>query len=374
MDARSLKGLYEHSGPFASVYLDTQRTDAQAAQAIELRWRQLRRQLAADGADEPTLRALDGAVGSDRGLPAPKGQAIFASNGEIVLTEELRIPPAADQACFTRLPHVLPLLAQWEDFPPYLLVATDRAGADLEVRLPAGPRVSAQVEGETDELHKAAFGGSYVEARHQRRVENQWERNAREVTRQIEELGTRYRVGMIVLTGDVRARSLIREQLGPAWRDKVVELPTGGRAEGTDQQLAEAAAQAVVAEAEAAVRAEVRRRFERSEAHGEAVHGLDPTVEALRRAQVDTLIMADSAADGAAKLWWSPEPPMIATNRQELTAGGATEVYQDQAADVLIRAVADTAAQLMVVSGGEPAPPEGIGAILRARSTGQEEY
>lgn len=373
MDARSLKGLYEHPGPFASVYLDTQRTDAQAAEAIELRWRQLRRQLARDGADEPTLRALDGAVGSDRGLPAPKGQAIFASHGEILLLEELRIPPAADQVCFARLPHVLPLLAQWEDFPPYLLVAADRAGADLEVRLPAGPGRSAQVEGETDELHKVASGG-WSASRNQRRVDNQWERNAGEVAREIEELGTRYRLDMVVLTGDVRAKALIREQLGPVWRDKVVELATGGRAEGADQEAAEAAAQAAVAEAEAAVRAELRRRFERSEAHGQAVHGLNQTIEALQRAQVDTLIMADSAGDGDTGLWWSSEPPMIATNPQELAAGGASEVYQDPAADVLIRAVADTAAQLMVVSGGEPAPAGGIGAILRSRSTGQEAF
>src|SRR5947209_10588607 len=108
MEPGRLKALYDNSGPFASVYLATERADPEAGHAIDLRWRELRGRLRAEGADEPTLQAIDAAVGSGRGQTSPHGRAIFAAGATVLLQEELRVPTALDRASFGQLPDVLP--------------------------------------------------------------------------------------------------------------------------------------------------------------------------------------------------------------------------------------------------------------------------
>jgi len=368
MDLALLKPLYDHPGPFASVYIDTRRTDLQAPHEIELRWRDLRRQLATEGADASTLAALDSAVGSDRGQPAPQGQALFAAGGELLHLEELQFLPMPDRASFGRLPHVLPMLAQRVDHPPYLLVLADRVGADLEVRMPFGPPYTEQVDGETSPIRKVA-PGDWSQDRYQRRVENTWDRNARKVALEVERLGNLYRAGLIVVSGDVRARSLLLEHLGRAWRDRTVELPTGGRAEGADRERADLRAMAAAGAEEESMRARLRERFEHGLVHGGAVHGFLATIEALRRADVDTLILSNAPQVLDAWVWWDPNSALIALHPEDLEAVRAAETHRDRAADVLPRTLAHTSGQLMLVSDGEPGPDGGIGALLRHQAT-----
>jgi len=132
MEPSHLKALYDNPGPFASVYLVTERADPEAGHPIKQRWRELRGRLAADGADEPTLEAIDAAVGSDRGQPSPYGQAIFAAGAAVLLQEQLRAPTMLDRTAFGPLPDILPLLAQTLDFSSYQLVLADRTGADVQ--------------------------------------------------------------------------------------------------------------------------------------------------------------------------------------------------------------------------------------------------
>jgi len=371
MDLTTLKPLYTQADPIASVYLDTERAIPQAAQVIARRARALHDRLAEQGADPSTLGALEAEAGSDRGLPAPQGQALFAAGGRIVHREELPRPPAADDACFGRLPRVLPMLALRRDRPTYLLVRVDRTGADLEVHSGAAgdphdrAATTATVDGDTDPLRKVK-PGDWSQARYQRRAENTWDRNARGVAEEVERLAARHRAGLIVLTGDVRARSLLRERLGKAWRDRVVDSPAGGgRAPGSDPEQAEAAARDAARKVARARREETAAQLGRGLADGTAVQGLGPVTAALREAAVDTLVLAPDQLPADAELYWDAAAPAeagpgdIALEPGELSATHASRPVRDEAAEVLLRAATLGASRLMVVPPPEPEEPGG---------------
>jgi hypothetical protein len=367
VELEDLRPLYSHPGPFASVYIDTERSDPQAAQAITLRWKELRRRLGADGADPATLDALEAAVGTDRGLPAPRAQALFACRGELLHAEELPAPPPADTARFGRLPHVLPLLTLRREHPPYLLVLVDRVGADLQVRSPQRAAETRSVNGATTPIRKVEPGG-WSQPRYQRRAENTWDRNARGVAAEVERLGAEYRARLVVVSGDVRARALLLEHLGSPWRERTESLNSGGRAEGSHPERADAEALRIATEREAARRAELRERFVRNLASGGAVQGLDDTVDALRAGEVDVLLLAPDAPALDAWLWWGPAASDIAPEEKPLVEDlGVAEPHRDRAADVLIRSLVGLGGRVVVTSGEPPQPREGIGALLRTR-------
>lgn len=92
-----LDSLYARPGPYASVYVDTSRDIDDPDKAIELRRRHARSDLIKLGADPATADASADAVGTDTELPGRHGQALFATHGELVLTEELPQPPPVDR-------------------------------------------------------------------------------------------------------------------------------------------------------------------------------------------------------------------------------------------------------------------------------------
>jgi hypothetical protein len=365
MDLTFIRPLYDHPGPFASVYIDTERVDPQDWHAIDLRWRRLRARLGNRGADAATLDALAAAVGLDRGMSAPEGRALFAAGGRVLLEEELWAPPSADDAVIGGLPYVLPLLARRQEYPPFVFAAVDRVGADLEVRSPSGVARREQVTGATSPIRKVR-PGEWSQPRFQRRAENTWDRNARGVAAEVERLAVRHGAALITVVGDVRARSLLLEHLGKAWRERAVEV-FGGRADEPGPDRAHVGALAAAAALEQAARQEIRERFAQGLAEGAAVEGLAPSVAALREGNVDALILAPTPRVLRASVWWGPQPGQLAMDARDLEELHVAEPRRDRAADALVRAVVQTDGDLLVVSGSEPAPPSGVGAILRHR-------
>jgi hypothetical protein len=364
MDVAFLKALYDRPGPYASVYLNTDRASASAEHMIDLRWRELRRRLEETGADFRTLGALDDAAGSDRGQPSPHGQAIFAAGGEVLLQEELRSPTITDRATLAQVPDVMPMLAQHPDIPAHLLVLTDRTGADIEVHTAAGITARGAVQGSDYPVTKV--GSGYLNhPRYQRRAENTWEANAREVAAEVEHTAAANRAAMIAVCGDVRARGLLIEHLSPIWRRNTVSLDGGARGREAEMQRVRLAAESAAAEFEEAARAQIREQFARGLAEGGAVQGLEPTVEALRNGEVDTLLLRYGADETEAPAWWGPEPGQLALDPEELADVRAQQTRRDRAADVLVRALVWMRGRLLVVAKGEPGPEHGVGAVLR---------
>lgn len=109
----------------------------------------------------------------------------------------------------------------------------------------------------------------------------------------------------------------------------------------------------------------VAERFDRELANGQrAVSGLTPTVEAVRQARVETLLLSDE--DTRDRLWIGPDPMHVAATADELRDEfGVADPREDRADAALIRAAAATDSELVLLpTNGAPKDVQ-VGAVLR---------
>lgn len=353
-----LRPLYAGEGDCASVYLDASRTSEDAADLVALRWRAARERLASQGAGAATLVALDEVMtGQARSEP---GLVAFARSGEVMFTARLPHPPVREISRYARLPHLMPLLAQYPPQATQLRVRADRAGGEIMAVRTAEDITKERVEGVGWPVHKTSVGG-WSQARYQRSAEEAWEENAKQLAAAVTAAARQAGAGLIVIGGDVRARSLLLDHLGTPLRDRAVVVD---REVAADSDLmAEAAGQAARARAEA----ETGRRLESLRAqlgHGTATEGLPGTMAALRDGQASDVLLADDPASSAGA-WIGPEPSDLAVSESDLRERGIDQIAADRADAAIIRAVVGTGAELWFVPPGEPPPRSGIGALLR---------
>jgi hypothetical protein len=365
----TLTTLITSPGPFATAYLDASRAAELGPRKVELRWRALRDSLARQGADDATLDAMEAAVGGHAGVSGPYGQVLVGSGGRLRYDVVLPAPPRREIARQAPLPHLMPMVAQLGPVVPYVLALVDRTGADLTVHGPGG-QWSLEVQGDDHPIRKVGVGG-WSHLRYQRRAEDLWAANARQVADAIEAAvrGTGARV--VLLAGDVRARETLRKVLAEPAAELVVELHTGGRAEGIDEDSLAAEVDAMVARVAAEADQAVVDRF--TEARGRAVagvgdvlavDGIAETVGALCRAQVDTLLVVDDQSSDA-QAWVGPQPVHLGPSREELTELGVAEPVRDRLDAALVRAAAGTDAAVVTLAPGQLDLRDGVGATLR---------
>ncbi len=85
---------------------------------------------------------------------------------------------------------------------------------------------------------------------------------------------------------------------------------------------------------------------------------------ALRRAQVQTVVISDALAQDAT-LDIGAEPVQLAVDRQDLDDLGAEHVTTAPAGSAIVRAAVGTGADLVLVPGGPTRLADGVGAVLR---------
>ncbi|WP_019630422.1 hypothetical protein [Actinomadura atramentaria] len=355
MDLSSLKPLYSRPGPFVSVYAELLRPSEDAAKAAELRWRALRAELCARDAPAGALAAAEDAVAAALAERRTGGLAVFAARDGSARVEALPDAPVP-AARVAALPHVLPYLAARGERVPYLVAVVDRRGGAIDCVAADGARRRVAVEGDAEP--RGASGRDRDEARAQRSAETVWKGNAKRVGRALDRAARRCRAEAVVVAGDVRARAAVLEEVSDGLLARTVESDRGagpGLAEDVERVLELKAAERVWAVAE---------RFERELARGErAVAGLPATVEAVRRGQVASLLLDDP--DSPARLWVGPEPGQVAASPDELRRLGVREPVEDRADAALVRAVAATDGELVVLPGDGPNAELGVGAVLR---------
>lgn len=221
-----LKSSLEHEGPILSVYLDTTRTDPNAAAELSIRWGQLRTQLTEAGAPKAVLDDVEATVLPPSSIGGRHGRAIVASTSGILVDRVLPVPPYQDFADWSETATLLPLLQLTPYSVSRLLIEVDRAGADLHLRAPENPTIDQapngrgadeSIDGGHDELHKARLGGGSQHGwrtnNYEARVEDSWERNAEAVAEKVNKLVVKHRPDMVILTGDIRAQALLKAEL-----------------------------------------------------------------------------------------------------------------------------------------------------------------
>lgn len=337
MDLGFLRPLYESSASVASVHIDTSRTTTDADKAIELRWRHLREELAVLGTDPATLDVLEKAIREE--IPrayGEHGQSLFASEGQLLGTHTLDVPPPRDQASWMPIPDPLPLVVDRGRHMPYVLVALDRVNAKVIGYTSRGPTQRPAVEADsTGQTMHNIDGPGGRSGPGQRRglggrgdighsAQEMWRENTAKVAQHVREAAHAVDAQAILVGGDEEAIAYLRENLGPRKLTIPIRVIAGGRGgAAAEERLHESAEQALhdlVVEQHDHVLSEYRQKLGRDQ----AVHGTDPIVPMLAEARVQTLLLG-ARREGEKELWGSvDEPVLIAEDPAGLDGSGRT--------------------------------------------------
>lgn len=389
MELGFLGPLFERRGPWASVYFDTTTASEDAASRQKLTARSACDHLKSQGADEDTCRAMYDALTSLPRGAEPPGHAVFATDGEVVLTTELTLPPPGGGqplASWQTLPHTGPLLDLADSDPAALVAYIDRKGAEFELRGSIGTRSAGRVTGSDWPVHRTPTG-DLSERHFQTAVENTWEQNAAEIAEELRGCWDKWGAELLVLAGDARERNSVHDQLPPDLRERTFQAEHGVRADsGPDGPAANTAsgrklldeeiAKARVAYAQQRT-AKVLERFQAGRAPAEegkldAVEGVPALVEAAREHRIGVLLVRPEGPDLHRELWVGDEPDQVAVRRSETQYLGATEPDPARADDALLRSATATGADVLCVRPADvpdgvrqEIPDGGLGALLR---------
>ena len=352
--------LYERPGPFATAYLDATRSTELGAEQVRLRWHALRSTLLHAGADEATVAALDDSA--EEPVSGEHGRVLVGAHGDTLLAASLPRPPLRPLARWAPLPHVMPYLAQQGPRIPYVVVLADLEGADIST----SSGTTTTVEGSHDYPRHMTSTEHSSERHFQQRVENNWAANAREVAAVVADHAARVKAAVVIVAGDPRARGLLRSEL-PRFLEpdvEIAQLSEGGREAGASHAELDDAILSVLLQRALRERARVLDRLGAARGHDLAVTGVAAVVSAVRRSQVDTLVLADDALS-TLHAWIGPEPLQLGLVEDELSALGVAAPQRDRLDAALVRALAGTDASLLIVPPDDVTLPDGIAALLR---------
>jgi hypothetical protein len=102
-----------------------------------------------------------------------------------------------------------------------------------------------------------------------------------------------------------------------------------------------------------------------------AVAGVAAVTEALRKSQVDTVVLSDDPSS-TLTAWVGQRPGEFGLDDSEAPALGVDEPEHDRFDAALVRAVVGTGARLLITPGAHDYLPEGIGALLRYADAGPQ--
>ena len=364
MDLSMIGKLYTADGPFVSVYVGAESAVENAQQTYETKWRNIERELADAGVDEPTRQAVVDAKGEHF---EGDTRVVVAAHGSVHLARSLPQSVGPDVVRVSPLPHVAPLVDAAVRVRPHVVALIDRTGADVYAYTDSETEIAefTVVSGDAADIRKVHGAGGWAMRRMQARAEEGWEHNAKEIADAIERVCRDIDAALIVVAGDNREIELVKADL-PAERQGLVVQVSGGRgADGSTASVFEQVAEQLEERRTKDVIA-LLEQYEENRGRGTlAAEGLAAVVGALRNSQVDTLLLTEDYA-GDEQLWFGPEAVHLGTGRDELTAMGVGDPAQTDAIDALLRAALATNARVARVPGGiEQAPQGGVGALLR---------
>ena len=367
MQLSDLTPVLSAQGPFLTVHVGAESAVEQAADRYDLAWRNVEKRLAELEVPSELVQAVLSAKGEHSDGDA---RLVLASvpEGRVVLSEPVTTRPVTDVVEVRPLPSVLPLVSDVTARVPHVVVNADRTGADVSAWFDTS-KVAREVEVKGTQLHlHKVQGGGWSHRRYQHRSENQWRKNGEDIAETAAQLAGQIEAELIIGVGDEREVEIVRNALPAPWQDKYETVP-GGRGEGGEdfnaQRVRDAVALHVAHETLDLLTEFAQERGQTKR----ACDGLEDVVQALRKAQVESLLLTTeltTASEGAPSLFYGAEPTVLGTTREEVTDLGEQSPQEGPAVDVLIRAAVATGAEVHLVP-HEPktAPNGGVGAVLR---------
>jgi hypothetical protein len=365
MDVSFLEPVFSATGPFATVCADVTHTTENADAELELRVRAIGEELSGQGAPETVVdavrgRLLEGNEGGEAGTL--RGRAlVVASDGTVVLDQALRDAPLREIAEWSAHADLLPVLRQLPGRIPHIVVLIDRVGADITFMGGPGQVEELTVEGDSYQIRKFP-GGGWAHHRYQHNTENKWIHNADDVAKRISSMARRLSPKFVLVAGDVRARQILTDRASDLWSDLVVSMDEGGRAAGADREPVDRRMDELIAEHEARECAQVLEQVQAAGAHGLAATGKEAVVEALRKGQVETLVLADDPGEDT--LLVGSGPAELGVDQHDMDALGVHGEVVPADRALLAAAVASSAGVVIVPRSAMPEDAP-VAAVLR---------
>ncbi|MBX9392798.1 hypothetical protein K4749_04130 [Streptomyces sp. TRM72054] len=369
MDLAFLHPLYEHPGPWASVYVDLSRHTEDTPHERHLTAEAMSRELAGQGADEATCRAVRDAIEELKHSPEPHGRALFARAGAVVLDPPLARAPQGGWAEWASLPRATPLLDLTGEDAVAVVAYIDRRGAEFELRSALARETAGSVTGRQWPVHRTSTV-DWSERHFQLRVENTWEHNAAEIADALAVCQEETRADLLILVGEDRERRAVHERLPKRLHDRVVEAPHGAGSRLLDADVEEARATHVRRHAEAELERFLAARAPDDEGRAGAAEGVPALIEAAREHRIDELVVRPDGGDTHREVWIGEDPDQLAVRRTDLKILGEQHSWSARADDALIRSAVATNAPAISLAPVEAAreqdvPVGGLGALLR---------
>jgi len=358
MKLGSIQDLYAHSGPFVTVHMDVSRDTEDAAQQIDARWTNTSRELEQAGVEQALVDRIGERLREQTDMPGEVRRTIVAADGDIIF-DDVRAGHSIWPETTTVGP--LPDLAGWlhqvDGQMPFLLVKADREGADIDFfRATSKPDPEHQeVHGDTLHLQKVPQG-DWAQKQFQRRSENVWAKNAREVADTVRTLCAEHRPRLVILAGDERARTDIVGSLEDV-PCEVEQVSSGGRAAGASEEALWDEVREVLARVEAYDEQQISDRLMEKTGQGSgAARGLHDVLDALVQGKAERLVIDLQAAHDM-----TVDPSDHPGLSLPSSAAGESRLPADQ---VLVAAGAATDADLSVLP-AEQTKGAGVAALLR---------
>ncbi|MFF9496406.1 baeRF2 domain-containing protein [Streptomyces flaveolus] len=373
MELAFLHPLYEHQGPWASVYVDLSQHTEDTPHERELTAAAVARELAAQGADDATCRAVREALDGLRHSTDPHGRALFARGGEVILDPPLaRSPQGGTEAHWAPLPHVAPLLELAGEDPVCVVAYIDRKGADFELRSALGSRDAGSVTGRQWPVHRTSTV-DWSERHFQLRVENTWEHNAAEIADALAVCQEETGADLLILVGDDRERRAVHERMPKRLQDRIVEAAHGAGSRLLDGDVERLRDEHVRSRARDDLDRFLAARAPDGEGRTAAAEGVPALIEAAREHRIDELLIIPDGPDTHREVWIGEDADQVAMRRTELKTLGEQNSWSARADDALLRSAVMTGAPAISVTPALPqdaaddAPVGGLGALLRWR-------
>ena len=293
----TLEPLREAAPRFVTVTLDVTRRDPASEDDLRLRWREAASELERRGVDRAVRSALEDIALAPTGMGGDTTRTVVAGpDGQVLLDAVLPGRPGRPGVVVGPVPDVRAIVSADNAHVGHVVLRLDRTGADMEVVGPLGlHEQDVEVDGDHDVIHKPSAGG-WSQRRIQSRVEDSWERNAGEVAERLDAVVRRHRPAAVLAMGDDHAFSALEHHASGAVRAVLTRLDTGGRGPGTSEAAEEEAVREALERHRARELADQLDRLTEQTARQQAgVVGLADVASALRRGQVERLLLRDGA-------------------------------------------------------------------------------
>ena len=336
-DLRALSPLYGLTGPFATAYVET------GDGAVGARWAALAE--LADGIDAADLATLRPAITRAPAQPYGRTRVVVARAGTVLLTSGIGTPvgPAiGDRLVSAPLPDLYTYVARQLEVVPNLVLL---AGADTTTIL----RV-------TQTGHERLWPGDDDDSVDDEAAGDEAETPERAFAR----LAITESPDLVVVVGEPLACRRAVERVS---QSRILPPDVVVRVVEADPSAPASVAAAVEAALREHVRPAVVQALRAATAKGAAV-GPAAVVEALRMAEADTVVVSADAALPA-QCWIGHRPTEFGLRDSDAARFGVSPTEPARFDAALVRAVAATAARLVVVPPDAGAVPGGVAAVLR---------